>query len=65
MSKTKKPRVKLVGINGNAYSIMSACRSAAKKAGWTDEQIHALFEEMMEGDYDHLLRTACIYFDVR
>jgi hypothetical protein len=59
-----KPKVKLVGRDGNAFAIMGACQAAARKAGWTKEQIKAVLDQMMAGDYDNLLRTACEHFDV-
>lgn len=61
----KKPKVKLIGENGNAWNIMGLCQRAAKKAGWTKEQIEAVMAEMKSGDYDHLLATAMKHFDVR
>ena len=33
-----RPRVKLIGEDGNAFNILGICRQAAKKANWTDEQ---------------------------
>jgi hypothetical protein len=61
-TKTKKPVVKLVGSDGNAFAILGACRKAAQKAGmdWAPIQ-----QEMMAGNYDHLLATAMKHFDVR
>jgi hypothetical protein len=53
----KKVKLKLVGIDGNAFSIMGAFRSAAIKQGWTQDEISALLEKAMEGDYYHLLKT--------
>lgn len=60
-----KPMVKLVGTDGNAFAVMGACRRAAKDAGWTDDEWKAVQNEMMAGDYDHLLQTAINNFDVR
>lgn len=62
---TKKPRVKLVGRDGNAFSILAACKTAAKKAGWSKEQISAFMQQAMSADYDNLLAVACEHFDVR
>ena len=62
---TQKPVVRLVGEDGNAFSIMGRCSRAARKAGWTQEQIDAVMNEMRAGDYDHLLQTAMKHFDVR
>ena len=61
----KKPIVKLVGRDGNAFAIMGACREAARKAKFSEEKTDAMLAEMMSGDYNHLLATACEYFDVR
>lgn len=60
-----KTVVKLTGANGNAYNILGICRKAAKKDGWSEEHIDFVIQEMMAGDYDHLLQTAMKYFDVR
>jgi hypothetical protein len=57
-----KPPVKLTGRDGNAFSILAACQKAARKANMPNwDEIR---KEMMAGDYDHLLCTACKYFDV-
>jgi hypothetical protein len=61
---TKKPKVKLIGRDGNAFSILGFCHQAAKKANWTDEQWKLVQTEMMSGDYDNLLRTATEHFKV-
>ena len=63
-TKEKKPRVKLIGRDGNAFAIIGSCRTAAKKTGWDGATIEAITQEMMAGDYDHLLQVATQYFDV-
>ena len=60
----KKPKVKLVGRDGNAFSVIAACKQAADKARWPVEKWSKVRTEMMGGDYDHLLGTAMKYFDV-
>jgi hypothetical protein len=60
----KKPKVKLIGRDGNAFAIMGACKQAANKAKWTSEQWKEVQTKMMNGDYDNLLRVACEYFEV-
>ena len=60
-----KPRVKLIGTDGNAFGILGACRRAAKAAGWSDEQWAAIRDHLTDGDYNHLLATAMEHFDVR
>jgi hypothetical protein len=60
----KKPKVKLIGRDGNAFYIMGTCVIAARKAGWSDEQIKAVTTDMKSGNYDHLLQVAMEHFDV-
>jgi hypothetical protein len=60
----KKPQVKLVGEDGNAFRILGACQKAARRAGWKEDRIKEVIGEMTSGDYDHLLGTAMKYFDV-
>jgi len=60
----EKPTVKLVGEDGNAFAVMGTCRRAAKKAGWSETDWKKVQDEMMSGDYDHLLRTAMKHFEV-
>lgn len=59
-----KPRVKLLGGDGNAFVILGACRKSARRSDWSNERIEMVLAEMQEGDYDHLLATACKYFEV-
>lgn len=62
---TKKPRVKLIGQDGNAFAVLGACRAAARRAKWSNEQWNAVMADMMSGDYNHLLFVAMQHFDVR
>ena len=57
------PEVTLVGRDGNAFNIMGLCMRAARKH-YTQEQWENIREQMMSGDYDHLLWVAQKYFDV-
>jgi hypothetical protein len=60
---SEKPQVQLVGLDGNAFSIMGRVRQALKKAG-LEEQISEFFKEAQSGDYDNLLRVCSKYVDV-
>ncbi len=60
----EKPVLAIIGHDGNAFAILAAARKAARRAGWTDEQIAAMTEKATSGDYDDLLRTMMDYFDV-
>ena len=50
-------KLTLVGIDGNAYSIMGHWQRAARKAGWTQPEIDEVLNEARSSDYDHLLIT--------
>ena len=64
MKSQNKPVVKLIGKDGNAFAIIGECRRAARKAGFTSEEISDIVSEMTSGDYNHLLVTAMTYFKV-
>lgn len=53
----EKLNLKLVGQDGNAFSLLGLFRREAKKAGWTENEIEKTTEEAKSGDYDHLLQT--------
>ena len=59
-----KPVVVLIGADGNALNIVGLCRRAARKAGWKDEKWQKVSDEMLSGNYDHVLQTAMKYFEV-
>jgi hypothetical protein len=65
MSKVvKKPRLNIVGGDGNAFFILGKALVAAKKAGWSQEKIQEFSDKARAGDYDNLLTTCMDYFDV-
>jgi len=61
---TDKPKVKLVGEDGNAFAILGRCSKAAQRAGWSQERVKKFQNDAIEGDYNHLLQTCMEYFDV-
>jgi len=62
MSKTDIP-LKMVGEDGNAFSILGRAKRAMRMAGQAElfDEYHA---EATSGDYDHLLITTMNWFDV-
>lgn len=60
----EKPKLKLVGEDGNAFSILGRARSAARKAGWSKEEIDAFTEKATSGDYNNVLATCMEFFEV-
>lgn len=58
------PTVTLVGTDGNAFAIMGKVRQAMQCAEWTPEEMVSAMDEMMSGDYDHLLSVVGDLCDV-
>jgi hypothetical protein len=64
VSSTKqKPVVRLVGKDGNAFTILGKVRNALKKVGM-EKEAQEFMTEAMSGDYDRLLQTAMKYAEV-
>lgn len=59
-----RPRVSLIGTDGNAYAVLGAVFRALREAGWTQEERDALKAEAIAGGYDDLLRTVMKHVDV-
>ena len=60
----KKVKLNLVGLDGNAYSLMCAFRSQARREKWTQEEIDEVLNECQSGDYNHLLCTLADHCDM-
>ena len=58
-----KPKVKLVGLDGNAFSILGRAVNAMRKEGWTKEKIDEFRGEAMSGSYNYLITTVMKYCD--
>ena len=52
-----KVELNLIGLDGNAFALMGAFRSAAREQGFHKEDIDAVINDCMTGDYDHLLNV--------
>ena len=59
-----KPTVKLVGEDGNAFSIMGRVKKALIQAGADKAYVDKYLSEATAGDYDHLLVVSMEYVDV-
>ncbi len=55
-----KPTLQLVGMDGNAFSILARAGRVAIQNGMDWEAIH---KEATSGDYNHLLQTMMEHFD--
>lgn len=53
----------LIGIDGNAFSIMGHTQKLLQLAGASDSYIEEYLKEATSGDYDHLLATSIAYLE--
>jgi len=60
----RRPRVRLVGTDGNAFALLGKMRVALRKAGYKPEEIKLFLDDAMGGDYNHLLQTCMKWADV-
>ena len=59
-----KPKLKLIGEDGNVFYILGKAVREARTAGWSEEKITEFKEKAMSDDYDNALRVCMDYFDV-
>jgi len=60
----EKPKLKLVGQDGNVFNILGLAFKAARAANWPKEKIEKFKKESISGDYDKVLQTCMDYFEV-
>ncbi len=53
----KKVKMELVGLDGNAFSLMGTFQQNARRQGWNKEEIDEVIKKCMSGDYNNLLRV--------
>lgn len=53
----------LIGIDGNAFSVMGYTMKAMKQCGYSNDAIQCYREDAMSGDYDNLLALSCMMVD--
>lgn len=59
----KKPKIKLIGTDGNAFAILGKCEAEFKRLGKQD-LIPEFRKKATSGDYNNLLCVCMEYFDV-
>lgn len=53
----KYVKLQLWGLDGNAFSLLGAFRSQARKEKWLEEDISKVLTEARSSDYNHLVAT--------
>lgn len=66
MDNVKYPNitVRLIGKDGNAFSILGIMLRALRTARIPEEEVDNFRADAMSGDYDHLLRTCMQWVNV-
>ena len=59
-----KPTVKLIGHDGNAFSIMGRVKKALMLVGADKEYVDKYLKESTVGDYSYLLAVSMEYVNV-
>ena len=59
----KKVKLTLVGLDGNAFSLMGAFSKAARREGWSKEEIKTVMNACQSGDYDNLISVLMDHCD--
>ena len=54
---TELVKVRLIGLDSNAFNLMGAFKRAARRQGTPKEEIDAVIKDCMSSDYTHLLCT--------
>ena len=53
----KKVKLNLIGLDGNAFSLMGVFQHQARKEGWTSSEIKEVLDKCTSGDYSQLVAT--------
>jgi formylmethanofuran dehydrogenase subunit E len=63
LEKLGKAELQLVGLDGNAWSVIGAIRQAMRHAGFSSQAQSEMSEDATSGDYNHVLQTAMFWTD--
>lgn len=54
----------LVGVDGNAYSLMGYTMDAMKREGFSKSEVDKMLKEATAGDYSNLICVCSKYLDM-
>jgi len=63
-SEEEKPKLSIIGEDGNVFFILGKAIREARRAGWNKERIEKFKKDAMSGDYNNVLRLCMEHFDV-
>jgi len=58
-----RKKYNLVGVDGNAFSVMGYVRNAMRAEGFTRQEIEDYTKDAMSSDYSHLISVSCDMVD--
>lgn len=58
----KRIEIDLTGSEGNAFYLLGLAADLARKLGYSPKAIGEMTNEMIRGDYEHLIQTLDEYF---
>lgn len=58
-----KVRMRLEGMDGNAFAVLGEFQQQARRQGWAADEIRAVVEKATAGNYSHLLATIAEYIE--
>lgn len=61
MKHAEKVQFDIANSDGNAFALIGGWKRAARREGWSEDDIEAVLVEAMSGDYDHLVQTIMGY----
>ena len=61
MEHVEKVQFDIANSDGNAFALIGGWKRAARREGWSEDDIEAVLAEAKSGDYDHLVQTIMGY----
>ena len=58
---SNKIKFDIANSDGNAFALIGGWKRAARREGWSEDDIEAVIAEAMSDDYDHLVQTIMGY----
>ena len=65
MPKYPNIKIKIVGCDGNAFSILGRCFAAMRSSGLSKTELDEFKKQATSGDYTNLLSTCLEWFDIK
>lgn len=61
MEHAEKVQFDIANSDGNAFALIGGWKRAARREGWSEDEIETVIADAMSGDYDHLVQTIIGY----